>query len=73
VCDAAEIIDKACKEGAQPFERANNKQKAQFNETTSVFVRNLPLEITDDGLFVEFQKVGSVINCQVSKHLLCPP
>lgn len=64
LCDAAAIIDKASKEGSQPFTRANNR-KAQFSEASSVFVRNLPTDVTDDGLFQEFQKAGSVINCQV--------
>lgn len=65
VCNAAAIIDRSSN-GDQPFTRANNKTKAQFNETTSVFVRNLPATVSDDDLFQEFQKHGSVINCQVS-------
>ena len=65
VCDAAAIIDRSSN-GDQPFKRGNNKQKAQFNEETSVFIRNLPADVTDDDLFQEFQKTGSVINCQVS-------
>ena len=68
MCDAAAIIDKSFFEGQQ-FKRANNRQKAQFNESSSVFVRNLPADVTDDALFQEFQKTGSVINCQVSRHL----
>ena len=65
VCDAAAIIDKSSS-GDKPLIRFNNRHKAQFQEKTSVFVRNLPEDKTDDDLFQEFQKVGSVITCQVS-------
>lgn len=63
MCDAAAIIDK---EGNN-LTRANNKQKAHFNEKTSVFVRSLPNNVDDDMLFSAFQSAGSVINCQVLK------
>ena len=62
VCDAAAQIDK----DGNSFTRANNKLKSQFNENTSIFVRNLPEEVTDDELFTMFQQSGSVMNCQVS-------
>ena len=65
MCDAAAIIDKSSS-GDKPLIRFNNRHKAQFQEKTSVFVRNLPEDKTDDDLFQEFQKVGSVITCQVS-------
>lgn len=62
VCNAAAIIDSSADSG---LTRGNNKTKASFNETSSVFVRNLPAHVSDDDLFQEFQKYGSVINCQV--------
>lgn len=61
LCDAAAQIDK----DGNSFTRANNKLKSQFNENTSIFVRNLPEEVTDDELFTMFQQSGSVMNCQV--------
>lgn len=68
VCDAAALIDK----DGKTFQRANNRQKAHFNENTSIFVRNLPEEVTDDDLFKQFQSSGSVMNCQVSNATVCP-
>lgn len=70
LCEAAAAIDRSSKSGDQPFTRGNNKQKAQFSESTSVFIRNLPSDVTDEDLFQEFQKAGSVINCQVLRDHL---
>jgi len=50
LCNAAAIIDRSSN-GDQPFTRGNIKTKAQFSETTSVFIRNLPADVTDDDLF----------------------
>ena len=50
MCNAAAIIDRSSN-GDQPFTRGNIKTKAQFSETTSVFIRNLPADVTDDDLF----------------------
>ena len=55
VCDAAAIIDSSASKGEEKkLSRSNNKTKASFNEETSIFVRNLPLEVSDDELFDEF-------------------
>lgn len=55
VCNAAAIIDSSASKGDDKcLSRGNNKTKASFNENTSVFVRNLPLNVSDDQLFEEF-------------------
>jgi len=55
LCDAAAIIDSSASKGEEKkLSRSNNKTKASFNEETSIFVRNLPLEVSDDELFDEF-------------------
>lgn len=64
LCEAAVAIDNAAK-GDAGLRRTKTKTKAQFNEATSIFVRNLPADVGDDELFQEFQKAGSVINCQI--------
>jgi len=64
LCNAAAIIDSPAA-ASSGLTRGNNKTKASFNEDSSVFVSNLPQNVKDDELFQEFQKYGSVINCQV--------
>jgi len=55
LCNAAAIIDSSASKGDDKcLSRGNNKTKASFNENTSVFVRNLPLNVSDDQLFEEF-------------------
>lgn len=68
LCNAAAIIDRS-QDGDKSFKRGNTKFKAQFLEASSVFVRNLPVEVTDDDLFQQFQKMGSVTNCQVLRDV----
>lgn len=69
MCNAAAIIDRSSIDGV-PFKRANNR-KAEFNEQTSVFIKNLQPSTDNDGLFAEMQKIGNVVNCQVSCCRTC--
>lgn len=45
--------------------RVLTSKKQPFSEETSVFVKNLPTDVTDTSLGEEFLNFGTVINCQV--------
>lgn len=64
MCESAAIIDKSTIGGVK-FSRVLTSKKQPFSDSTSVFVKNLPKEVTDAGLGEEFLKFGTVINCQV--------
>ena len=67
VCESAAIIDKSQIDG-QKFERVLISKKQPFSEETSVFVKNLPADVTDTELGEAFQQFGTVISCQVSNN-----
>lgn len=64
MCESAAIIDKSTIGGSQ-FARVLTSKKQPFSAETSVFVKNLPVDVTDATLGEEFLKFGTVINCQV--------
>ena len=62
VCESAAIIDKSQISG-KAFERVLISKKQPFSEQTSVFVKNLPVDVTDTELGEAFKQFGTVINC----------